>query len=123
MSDSVAFRVEDLKGYVTRFFTALNVPEIDALIAADVLVSADLRGINSHGVIRLHRYYVDRLRKGQIDPLSPIKTLNESPSTLSLDILQSSITPTLDISSPRLRSRTSAHSISSKRTWMKPSGN
>jgi L-2-hydroxycarboxylate dehydrogenase (NAD+) len=58
---------------------------MDALIAADVLVSADLRGINSHGVIRLHSYYGDRLLKGKIDPTSPIKVIKESAATLALD--------------------------------------
>lgn len=85
MLDTIAFAVEDLKDYVARYFTAMDVPEIDAQIAADVLVSADLRGINSHGVIRLHSYYGDRLQKGYIDPLSPLKTINESPATLALD--------------------------------------
>jgi LDH2 family malate/lactate/ureidoglycolate dehydrogenase len=85
MLDTIAFDYEDLKNYVIRFFRALNVPEIDARIAADVLVSADLRGVNTHGVIRLHSYYGDRLLKGLIDPVSPVKTLKESPATLALD--------------------------------------
>jgi LDH2 family malate/lactate/ureidoglycolate dehydrogenase len=85
MPKTIAFPAEALIDYVVRFFTALDVPEIDARIAADVLVSADLRGISSHGVIRLHSYYGDRLRKGGINPTSPLKTLRESPATLALD--------------------------------------
>ena len=85
MVDTLAFNVEDLKEYVVRFFSAMNVPEIDARIAADVLVSADLRGVNSHGVIRLHSYYGDKLQKGQIDPDSPLRTIQESSATLALD--------------------------------------
>ncbi len=85
MFETLSFDAHDLRNYVIQFFTALKVPEIDARIAADVLVSADLRGVNSHGIIRLHSYYGDRLRKGQIDPLSPVKTLKESPATLALD--------------------------------------
>jgi LDH2 family malate/lactate/ureidoglycolate dehydrogenase len=85
MPETYTYPVEALKNFVTRFFTTLNVPEIDALIAADVLVTADLRGISSHGVIRLHSYYGHRLLKGEIDPTSPIKTIKENPATLSLD--------------------------------------
>ena len=85
MSTISVYHVEDIKDYVTRFFTALKLPEIDARIAADVLVSADLRGINSHGVIRLHSYYGGRLLNGQIDPSSPITVIKESPATLALD--------------------------------------
>lgn len=85
MVDTLSFSVQDLRKYIIRFFTALKVPEIDARIAADVLISAELRGINSHGVIRLHSYYGNRLHKGQIDPESPLKILKESTATLSLD--------------------------------------
>ena len=85
MFKTLAFPVEALKDYVIRFFKAMSVPEIDARIAADVLVSADLRGVNSHGVIRLHSYYGSRLKNGLIDPASPLKTLKESPATLALD--------------------------------------
>ncbi|HOE70713.1 MAG TPA: Ldh family oxidoreductase [Brevefilum sp.] len=85
MPETLIYPVEALKDYVARFFIALNVPEIDAHIAADVLVSADLRGINSHGVIRLHSYYGDRLMKGAIDPASTIQVIQESPATLALD--------------------------------------
>jgi len=85
MSELINYHAKDLKEYIIRFFTALNVPEIDASIAADVLISADLRGINSHGIIRLNSYYGDRLREGLIDPLSPLKVIKESPATLALD--------------------------------------
>ncbi len=85
MFTTLAFPVDALKDYVIRFFKAMSVPEIDARIAADVLVSADLRGVSSHGVIRLHSYYGNRLKNGLINPSSPIKTLKESPATLALD--------------------------------------
>lgn len=85
MSETTLFGSEDLKNYVVRFLSAMDVPELDAQIAADVLVSADLRGINSHGVIRLHSYYGDGLRRHQIDPLSPLKVIKENPSTLAMD--------------------------------------
>lgn len=85
MLESKKYRVDDIKNFTIRYFTAMGVPDIDAMIAADVLISADLRGINSHGVIRLHSYYGDRLHKGLIDAASPIKILSDHPSTLALD--------------------------------------
>lgn len=85
MVESKRYRFEDVKDFAVRYFSAMNVPEIDSRIAADVLLSADLRGINSHGVIRLRSYYGDRLEKGLIDADSPIKTMTETPSTLALD--------------------------------------
>ena len=79
------FHASDLKDYVVRFFTKLDVPEADAKIAAEILVSADLRGVDSHGVIRLNTYYGSRLRKGLIDPHPQVKILAETPATMRID--------------------------------------
>jgi len=78
------FRVQDLNDYVVRFFTKLKVPHEDAETAAEVLLAADLRGVDSHGIIRLNTYYGDRLRKGLIDPLTPVTVLNETAVSLAL---------------------------------------
>ena len=85
MVESKRYRFEEVKDFAVRYFSAMDVPEIDARIAADVLLSADLRGINSHGVIRLRSYYGERLKNGLINPNSPIRTMTETPSTLALD--------------------------------------
>jgi L-2-hydroxycarboxylate dehydrogenase (NAD+) len=79
------YRVEDLKDYAVRFFMHHGVSEEDARISAEILVTADLRGVNSHGVIRLDTYYGSRLRAGLIDPKTPLKVLRETPTTLALD--------------------------------------
>ena len=44
-----------------------------------------MRGVDSHGLIRLSSYYGSRLRKGLIDPLSPMKVSKETLTTLSID--------------------------------------
>ncbi len=85
MVKSWYYRYEDLYEYVVRFFMKLKVSEADAQIASDVLLSADLRGVDSHGIIRLHSYYGQRLVDGRIDPSSPVTTLRESGVTLALD--------------------------------------
>lgn len=79
------YRPEDLKDYAVRFFVRYNVPEEDARIAAEILISADQRGVDSHGLIRLDTYYGSRLRKGLIDPKTPITMLRETPTSLALD--------------------------------------
>ncbi len=85
MENILSFHKNSLIDYVVRVFRALGVPEEDAQIAADVLVSADLRGIHSHGVIRLNSYYGSRLKSGRINPNTPIKTIQEQASSLVLD--------------------------------------
>jgi LDH2 family malate/lactate/ureidoglycolate dehydrogenase len=79
------FRAEDLKDYVVRFFTRLDVPREHAETAAEILVAADLRGVESHGIIRLNSYYGSRIRKGQVDPRSPYSIVSETPTTLLMD--------------------------------------
>lgn len=81
----LVFKVEDLKIFVEGFLRKLGVPAEDARIAADVIVSADLRGVDSHGIIRLNTYYGSRLRKGSIDPTSKLKVIQETATTLAID--------------------------------------
>lgn len=81
----ILYRAEDLKAYVVKFFRHHGVSEEDGRIAAEILVSADLRGVDSHGVIRLDTYYGTRLRKGLIDPTTPLKVLQETPTTVAYD--------------------------------------
>ena len=54
MTEYLRYPIPALQEYVTRFFVQLGVPPADAGIAADVLVAADVRGVESHGVIRLN---------------------------------------------------------------------
>lgn len=85
MPTAILYRAEDLTHYIVRFFTKLGVPDDHARIAADVLVSADLRGISSHGIIRLHSYYGSRILKGLLDPKTPFEIVRETHTSLVLD--------------------------------------
>jgi len=51
-----------LKEFVIQVFVKIGVPIEDARVTADVLVAANLRGIDSHGVARTSRY-VQGLRR------------------------------------------------------------
>ncbi len=57
-----------LKNFVRTVLTKTGVAEADAAVVADVLVAADLRGVESHGVARLQSYYVSRIRSGKLNP-------------------------------------------------------
>ena len=81
----ILYQLDDLKDYIVRFFKHYQVPEADARIVADVLTSADLRGVESHGIIRLDTYYGAQIRRGMIDPNSPFKIMNETPASLAVD--------------------------------------
>ena len=85
MTKAYLFHAQDLKDYMVRFFINLSVSPEDAAIAADVLLSADLRGVDSHGMIRLNTYYGDRIRKGLIDPKPAINVVHETATTMLID--------------------------------------
>ena len=57
----------ELARFLVDVFHALGMNEADAATATDVLVWANLRGVDTHGVMRLPTY-VDWVRKGTIDP-------------------------------------------------------
>jgi LDH2 family malate/lactate/ureidoglycolate dehydrogenase len=65
-------------------FRALGVPPEDAAIASEVLITADLWGIESHGIGRL-RYYYDRLKRGQHKPVTQLEVLRDGPATALVD--------------------------------------
>ncbi len=74
-----------LRTFVATVLEKVGVPAEDAAIVADVLVAADLRGVESHGVARLESYYVSRIRAGQLDPKAELKTVRETPTSVLTD--------------------------------------
>jgi len=78
------FPIEALREFSTRVFRHFGVPEQDATQAADVLASADLRGIDSHGVARLYSYH-GMLSEGHINPKPKISLIRSTLSTATVD--------------------------------------
>ena len=78
------YPVERLREFSTRVFESFGVPPDDARLAADVLAAADLRGIDSHGVARLHAYY-ELLDAGMINPRPNLRVVRELPGTATVD--------------------------------------
>lgn len=56
----------------------------DARITADVLVEADLRGIDSHGVARMSRYVLG-IQHGMMRPKANPAVVHETPCTATID--------------------------------------
>lgn len=85
MSEPTAYiPVTTLERFMRDVFIALGVPAADAEICARVLIASDLRGVESHGVGRL-RYYYDRIKAGQHDPVTQFEVLRETPTTALVD--------------------------------------
>lgn len=75
---------EPLTSFCQKVFERMGVPSQDAFITSEVLVMADLRGIESHGVARLRRYYTG-LKNGVMVPRPEMKVVRETPITALLD--------------------------------------
>ncbi|MDQ3043972.1 MAG: Ldh family oxidoreductase [Chloroflexota bacterium] len=76
--------LEKLTDFVAETLRALGVTEPGATEAATILLQADLRGVDSHGIARLPSY-AGRFRAGLINQTAELTTLAESPATLALD--------------------------------------
>lgn len=74
----------ELEAWTKAVFQHYGFSEKHASQAASVLISADLRGIDSHGVARLIGY-VRLIEKGRINPNPEMKIIRETPSTATLD--------------------------------------
>lgn len=87
MSDDkcVRVRAEALVVFCQQVLQGMGIAEEDACIAAEVLVTADLRGIDSHGVARLRSFYVDGVRNGMIIPRPQMQIVADMPATAVID--------------------------------------
>jgi LDH2 family malate/lactate/ureidoglycolate dehydrogenase len=74
-----------LKGFIQAVLSACGVAPEAAAVVADVLVAADMRGVESHGVARLESYYVSRLRNGKLVAKPDVKTVRETSTSILLD--------------------------------------
>ncbi len=68
---------ETLRNMVREIFVKAGFRSEDASIIADHLVTANLRGVDSHGVVRV-RYYLDTIEKGFIKPCGDLSILRDS---------------------------------------------
>jgi len=81
---SVIVSANELYRFTRDALVKVGVPEGYAAIVADQLVTANLRGVDSHGVIRLP-YYVKGIVSGEINPKPQIRVVSEGPSYALID--------------------------------------
>lgn len=77
--------VAQLKTVYRDVFSRLGVPADDVEIVAANLLDADLNGTDSHGIARVPTY-LDRILKGGTKPVTTITTIDDSGSTVLLDV-------------------------------------
>jgi len=78
------YTADKIRKFTEQVFKAIGCPAKDARQAADILVSADLNGVDSHGVARLAGY-VRLYDHGRLNPVPDIRVIHETPSTATVD--------------------------------------
>ncbi|SIS82935.1 Ldh family oxidoreductase [Belliella pelovolcani] len=78
------FSYQELHEFTYNILLKIGCPEADAKLATEVLLSADLRGVDSHGVARLSGY-VRLWEKGRINAKPQVKVTYETQSTAVVD--------------------------------------
>ncbi len=84
MAETLNISYSSLYEFTRNIFLSMGCPEEDAELATEVLLSADLRGIDSHGVARLSGY-IRLWEKERINAKPNIKIVYETPSTAVVD--------------------------------------
>jgi LDH2 family malate/lactate/ureidoglycolate dehydrogenase len=75
----------ELEFFINAAFQGYGVPEEDAAVCADVLLEADRRGIESHGVNRFKPIYIDRIKAGIQLPVTNFEIVRETETTAVVD--------------------------------------
>lgn len=79
-----SFAATDLADFATRLLRADGVPDTDAVLLADSLVTAELWGHASHGMLRLP-WYLTRLRSGAMEAVTAPDVARDSGAVVVLD--------------------------------------
>ncbi|MEM0014701.1 MAG: Ldh family oxidoreductase [Zestosphaera sp.] len=82
--DQVLVNSGELREFCKAVLLRVGVSESDAEVVADALVMANLRGVDSHGVVRLHSY-VERILRGLIDPKAKPQVVRDFGATCLID--------------------------------------
>jgi L-2-hydroxycarboxylate dehydrogenase (NAD+) len=80
----ITYSYPQLKNFATEVFLHLGCPAPEAVLAAEALVAADLRGVDSHGVARLSGY-VRLWEAGRVNPKPQVRVVHQTPSTATVD--------------------------------------
>ncbi len=74
-----------LERFIIDVFKKSGVKKDDAKICANILITADKKGIDSHGINRLKSMYYDKIKQGILNPVTNLEIVKESPATAVID--------------------------------------
>lgn len=84
-ADRVYVTEDKIRTATNVIFLKMGLAEEDAQVATDVLITNDLRGVETHGVSNMLRTYVAGYASGQLNPRPNIRVVRESDTTATWD--------------------------------------
>lgn len=85
MKETIYVDFETLERFMADVLKGAGVPEEDAKVCAEILIAADKRGIDSHGINRLKPIYYNRIKDGILNPVTNFEVVREAPATAVID--------------------------------------
>ncbi len=84
-ADQVYIAEAALRRTVTEILEKMGLTPEDAALGADVLVTTDLRGVDTHGVSNMLRVYVQGYQDEFLNPRPHWKVIRDAPSAATID--------------------------------------
>ncbi len=84
MPEKLYVPVDKLQRLVTTIFEKNGLTNEDAATLAGSLLDANIRGMHSHGVLRVENY-IKRIQQGGTDPHADIRIVHETPFSATID--------------------------------------
>ena len=86
MSEDITWwAFDEVEAFMKAGFEAVGVPSEEAAVCANVLIAADKRGVDSHGVGRYKPIYLDRIWAGILNTKTNFEVVRETPTTAVID--------------------------------------
>lgn len=83
-TDEIRVSAAALQEFTKQVFIRAGMPSEDAALEAELLVWANLRGVDSHGVLRIP-WYLEMIDKGVMNPRPTIQVVKETAATLLVE--------------------------------------
>lgn len=83
--DQIRIGEDALRETVRAILEKMGCPSEDAAEGANTLVQTDLRGVETHGVSNMLRYYVEEFQSGKLNARPDVRVIRETPGTVTLD--------------------------------------
>ncbi|MEX0763178.1 MAG: Ldh family oxidoreductase [Dehalococcoidia bacterium] len=85
VADRIYVKQERMRAATEALFRKVGMDDEDARTSTDVLITNDLRGVESHGVSNGMRRYVQSYSSGELNPRPNFKIVRESDTTATMD--------------------------------------